>query len=99
MEESRKKQIADQVMPNLRFYKDFPKPGVNFLDIFSATENPEVMVILKDAMIELLTGQKFTHIVGIESKGFVIGPILAMHYKVPFVAIRKKGKLPGECHQ
>jgi len=38
--EERAKEIADIVMPKLTFYKDFPKPGVNFLDIFSATAEP-----------------------------------------------------------
>ena len=42
-------------------------------------------------------GTAFTHIVGVESKGFVLGPILALEWGVPFVPIRKKGKLPGEC--
>ena len=41
----------------------------------------------------------YTHIVGLESKGFVMGPILSLEWGLPFVAIRKKGKLPGECWQ
>ena len=41
----------------------------------------------------------YTHIVGLESKGFVLGPILSLEWNLPFVAIRKKGKLPGECWQ
>ena len=42
-------------------------------------------------------GTAFTHLVGVESKGFVLGPILALEWGLPFVPIRKKGKLPGEC--
>ena len=42
-------------------------------------------------------GEKFTHLVGLESKGFVLGPILALRWGIPFVPMRKKGKLPGEC--
>lgn len=42
-------------------------------------------------------GKAFTHIAGLESKGFVLGPILAYNYDVTFIPIRKKGKLPGEC--
>ena len=41
----------------------------------------------------------YTHIVGLESKGFVLGPILSLEFGMPFVAIRKRGKLPGECWQ
>ena len=42
-------------------------------------------------------GVAFDHICGIESKGFVLGPILSLEWGLPFVAIRKKGKLPGDC--
>jgi len=42
-------------------------------------------------------GTDFNVIVGLESRGFIQGPILAQHFGVPFVPIRKKGKLPGEC--
>ena len=41
----------------------------------------------------------YNHIVGLESKGFVLGPILSLAWNLPFVPIRKKGKLPGECWQ
>ena len=41
----------------------------------------------------------FNYIVGLESRGFIQGPILAQRLKMPFVPIRKKGKLPGECYQ
>ena len=43
-------------------------------------------------------GEAFNYIVGLEARGFVLGPILAMHYGLPFTAIRKKGKLPGEVY-
>ncbi len=43
-------------------------------------------------------GKDFTHIVGLESKGFVLGPILALKWGISFVPLRKKGKLPGECY-
>ena len=57
------------------------------------------MQLLIDGLIEMIDARvgKFTHIVGLESKGFVLGGILAWHYKLPFVPIRKKGKLPGDC--
>lgn len=88
-------------MSNLKFYKDFPKPGVNFLDVFSATADPQAMDTLINGMIDMIDAEvgQFTHIVGLESKGFVLGSVLAWHYKKPFVPIRKKGKLPGECFE
>ena len=99
-----KEALTKEVLPQLRFYQDFPKPGVNFLDIFSATSNPVVfkklMVALKRLIITKYgppTSGNYTHLVGLESKGFVLGPIMSLEWDLPFVAIRKKGKLPGEC--
>ena len=92
-------------MPMLKFYKDFPKPGINFLDIFSVTENPQafkkVIAALQEHIVENFgqPGVSFTHLAGIESKGFVIGPILAMNWDISFIPIRKKNKLPGECYK
>ena len=90
----------------MRFYQDFPKPGVNFLDIFSATSNPAIFARLIEAMKHLIITKygppsdgNYNYIVGLESKGFVLGPILALAWNLPFVPIRKKGKLPGECWQ
>ena len=77
-------KIAAEVMPKLTFYKDFPKKGVNFLDIFSLTERPVEFKQVMDGLTKLITnkfgqpGEGFTHLVGLESKGFVIGPILAL---------------------
>ena len=41
--------------------------------------------------------EKFNVVVGLESRGFLMGIVLAQHFNVPFVPIRKAGKLPGEC--
>ena len=79
---------------------------MNFLDFFSATSNMAVFRKLMTAMRRLVIAKygtpdsgNYTHLVGIESKGFVLGPILALEWGLPFAAIRKKGKLPGECWQ
>ena len=96
-------QLGAEVLPQLKFYPDFPKKGVNFLDIFSATGNPAVFKKLMEGLKKMILekygqpGTAFTHLVGVESKGFVLGPILALEWGLPFVPIRKKGKLPGEC--
>ena len=92
-------------MPQLKFYPDFPKKGVNFLDIFSATSNIPVFKRIMEGLKAITLakfgkpGEAFTHIVGLESKGFVLGPLLSLEWNIPFVPIRKKGKLPGKCWQ
>jgi len=81
-------------------YPDFPKPGILFRDMFSLLRNPDAFKDLKEVMIEV------THrnipdaqvIVGLESRGFLFGTILAIELGLPFVPIRKPGKLPGELN-
>ena len=74
------------------------------MDLFSLTANPEFFKKLTEGAIKIIdtevgkAGEAFNVIVGLESRGFILGPILALHYNVPFTPIRKKGKLPGECH-
>ena len=74
------------------------------MDLFSITTNPALFRKVIDSlklMIEVeigRPGEAFNYLVGLEARGFVLGPILAMEYNLPFTAIRKKGKLPGECH-
>ena len=90
-------------MAEAKFYKDFPKEGVNFMDLFSLTAKPKVFEELIKGTVKVideeLGADGFNCIIGLESRGFILGPVLANHYKVPFVPIRKKGKLPGECHK
>ena len=90
-------------MSLMKYYQDFPKPGIKFLDIFSVTENPKALKLIIDGFMQMIEhkvgkpGTDFTHIAGIESKGFVLGPILALKWGISFIPIRKKGKLPGTC--
>ena len=99
-----KEGFGKEIISTAKFYPDFPKPGVTFMDLFSLTANPQFFKKLTEGTIKIIdneigkAGECFNCIVGLESRGFIQGPILAMHYGVPFVPIRKKGKLPGECH-
>lgn len=77
-------------------HKNFPKEGVNFVDF------GPFLVDTKERTTFLLTIQKlqdkfkFTHIVAVESRGFLIGSMIATILNLPLVMIRKKGKLPGK---
>ena len=96
-------QFALQIKEKAKFYNDFPKKGVTFLDIFSLTSDPEFFKELNKGTVKIIEreieeqGLDFNAIIGLESRGFIQGPILAQHFKVPFIPIRKAGKLPGEC--
>ena len=74
------------------------------MDLFSITTHPDLFQKVIEALKQMIEveigrpGEAFNYIVGLEARGFVLGPILAMHYNLPFTAIRKKGKLPGDCY-
>ncbi len=97
-----KEKISKEVCERTKFVKDFPRKGVNFMDLFSITNDPVYFRKVLDAfkhVIEHEVGQPkvaFNIIIGLEARGFVLGPILALEWGIPFGAIRKSGKLPGE---
>ncbi|GFS99787.1 adenine phosphoribosyltransferase [Nephila pilipes] len=79
-------------------YPDFPKKGIVFRDFFPILQNPELL----EELLNVFQNYIQTHIpglqciAGVESRGFLIGPALALKLKVPFIPIRKPGKLPGK---
>jgi adenine phosphoribosyltransferase len=78
----------------IRAVPDFPKPGILFRDITPVMEDPVLSNAVLDGLILGLKGQRIDAIAGIESRGFLFGMPLAMRLGVPFVTVRKKGKLP-----
>jgi len=79
-------------------HPDFPKPGILFKNIMPIFSDPEQMENLAD-ILEVTIKEKFagcTKLVGLESRGFLMGMAVAHRLKVGFVPIRKKGKLPGK---
>lgn len=78
----------------IRDVPDFPKEGIVFKDITPIMQNAELSNEVLDAMVEMFKNQKLDAIAGIESRGFLFGYPLAMRLGLPFIMIRKKGKLP-----
>jgi len=79
----------------IRDIPDFPKPGIVFKDITPILSDPRAFNMCLDLMAERYDGAPLDAIVGIESRGFIFGIGLALHWGVPFVPARKFGKLPG----
>ncbi|KAF8786956.1 Adenine phosphoribosyltransferase like protein [Argiope bruennichi] len=79
-------------------YPDFPKKGIIFRDFFPLLRNPELFEDLLNVLEKYvkLNIPGLECIAGVESRGFLIGPALALKLKVPFIPIRKPGKLPGK---
>jgi adenine phosphoribosyltransferase len=80
----------------IRTIPNFPKEGIMFRDITTLIENPDAFAYCIKKMQEEFKDKGITKIAGIESRGFVFGAALAKEMHLPFVLIRKKGKLPGE---
>ncbi|MDO6470466.1 adenine phosphoribosyltransferase [Maribacter sp. 1_MG-2023] len=79
----------------IRDVPDFPKEGVVFKDITLLLQNPKALKETTNALYELLEGQNIDKVVGMESRGFIFGPLLADKLNAGFVPVRKPGKLPS----
>ncbi|MBQ3622258.1 MAG: adenine phosphoribosyltransferase [Bacteroidaceae bacterium] len=84
------------LLSNLRNIPDFPIPGIQFKDVTSLFKSPDCLKELDNSLYELYKDCGITKIVGIESRGFVMGAALAVKLNAGFVPIRKPGKLPAE---
>lgn len=84
------------LLRNLRSIPDFPIPGILFRDVTSLFKSAECMKELDDTLYEMYKDCGITKVVGIESRGFVMGAALAVRLGAGFVPVRKPGKLPAE---
>ena len=75
---------------------DYPKPGIMFRDVTSLLANPEAFKATIDAFVAAYKDAGFTKIIGTESRGFIFGAPLAYELGIPFIPVRKPGKLPRE---
>jgi adenine phosphoribosyltransferase len=78
----------------IRDIPDFPEQGIVFKDITPLMGNPVALQAVQEGLLDLLQGLKIDKVVGMESRGFFLGPALAMHLNAGFVPLRKPGKLP-----
>jgi adenine phosphoribosyltransferase len=84
----------DRIKSLIRDVPDFPIKGIVFKDITPVLKDPKAFGQIIDAFSKMYKGKKIDAIVGIESRGFIIGAPLALKMGIPFVPIRKVGKLP-----
>ena len=84
------------LIQSIREVPDFPIPGILFYDVTTMFKDPDVLEELADTLYEMYKDKGITKVVAIESRGFIMGPILATRLHAGFVPIRKPGKLPAE---
>ena len=82
------------LLDNLRCIPDFPKKGINFRDVTTLYKNAECMKMMVDELYDIYKDKGITKIVGIESRGFILGAALAARLGCGMVMARKPGKLP-----
>ena len=86
----------ETLIKNLRNVPDFPIPGIQFKDVSTLFKNAKCMRIMVNELYELYKDKGITKVVGIESRGFVLGAALAVKLNAGFVMCRKPGKLPAD---
>jgi adenine phosphoribosyltransferase len=79
----------------VRNVPDFPIPGIQFKDVTTLFKDPIILQEIVEGLYDIYKDRGITKVVGIESRGFIIGPLLAFRLNAGFIPIRKPGKLPA----
>ncbi|MGM0477782.1 MAG: adenine phosphoribosyltransferase [Bacteroidota bacterium] len=88
--------LEQRIKKSVRNVPDFPKKGIQFKDITTLLMDPDLCNAVIDEMVDRVRALGLTKVVGIESRGFLFGQALAMRLDLPFILVRKAGKLPYE---
>jgi adenine phosphoribosyltransferase len=88
--------MSEDLKKYIRSIKDFPKEGIMFRDITTLLKEPKAFNKALEELILFTDQVKIDKVVGIESRGFIFGSLLAQKLNVGFILARKPGKLPAE---
>ena len=86
----------EKLKASLRTVPDFPVKGILFWDVTTMFKDAACLRELEETLYQLSKDKGITKVVGLESRGFVMGPALAVRLGAGFVMARKPGKLPAE---
>ncbi len=86
--------LQTRIKQAIRDVPDFPKPGILFKDITPILLDYKLSIDIAEDLATLVSSWKVDAIVGVESRGFLFGMMTAQALRVPFIPIRKAGKLP-----
>lgn len=84
------------IKSKIRVVPNFPKPGIMFQDITTLLLDPNAFKDTVDLFVERYIGKNISVVAGIEARGFIFGPPIALAIGAKFVPLRKPKKLPGE---
>jgi adenine phosphoribosyltransferase len=88
--------ITMDLKQQIRNVPDFPKPGINFYDITTLLRDPKGYKATIDSLSQPYTGQAIDLVIGIESRGFILGAAVAERIGAGLIPVRKPGKLPAK---
>jgi adenine phosphoribosyltransferase len=89
----------DRIRSLIRDIPDYPKPGIVFKDITPLLADSTAFASATQALAAPFHGEGVTHVVAIESRGFILGAPVAQHLGAGFIPVRKPGKLPSATHR
>lgn len=84
----------DRLKEKIRDIPDFPKPGIIFKDITPLVKDPAMLRLAVHQLIHPFLGKDITAVAGMEARGFIFGSLVAWELGIPFIPLRKPGKLP-----
>lgn len=88
--------MSELIKNSIKTIADYPKPGIQFRDVTSLMQQPQAFAAVIDRFAAEYQDKNITAIVGTEARGFIFGAPLAYKLNVPFIPVRKPGKLPRE---
>jgi adenine phosphoribosyltransferase len=86
----------DDVKKSIRNIPDFPRPGIHFKDVSTSYQEGAILSFIASEIFEKYKHTGITKVIGIESRGFILGSILANKLGAGFIPVRKPGKLPAK---
>lgn len=84
----------ERLKSKIRDIPDFPKPGIIFKDITPLVKDPAALRLAVHQLLHPFLGREITAVAGMEARGFIFGSLVAWELGIPFIPLRKPGKLP-----
>ena len=84
----------ERLRQKIRDIPDFPKPGILFKDITPLIKDPAALRLSVHQLLQPFLGRDITAVAGMEARGFIFGSLVAWELNLPFIPLRKPGKLP-----
>jgi adenine phosphoribosyltransferase len=88
----------ERLRSKIRDIPDFPKPGIVFKDITPLVKDPASCRLAVHQLLHPFLGREITAVAGMEARGFIFGALVAWELAIPFIPLRKPGKLPYDVH-